>query len=94
MKLNELARAGVLRIRRPMWETAYLRLDLFRDQQGAYLFGPWYHLFDRACQQSIDEPTPQTTLNVGDDADDYAPYEGPIDPADNDGLLWKQPRSG
>jgi hypothetical protein len=77
MTLNEACDKRIARLKRPCWTTAYLKIDLVEEKY----MGPWMHLFDRACQQVIGEPTPQTLLNA-DSTSDYVPYDGPLDEAD------------
>lgn len=80
MTLTEAAKAGISRIRRPMWadEKAYARIDLVGDGK----LGPWLHLYDRGAQTAIGQPTPQDVMCIGDTTDDYVEYTGEIDPAD------------
>lgn len=67
-----------------MWAspTAYMKLDIIKCGDETFC-GPWYHLYDRVCQQAIGEPTPQNTIGIGDTTDDYETYTGPLDEADN-----------
>ena len=80
MTLAEAAKAGISRIRRPMWadEKAYARIDLVGDG----MMGPWLHLYDRGAQSAIGEPTPQDVIAIGDTTEDYVEYKGEIDTAD------------
>ena len=79
MTLSEAAIKGISRVRRPMWvnDRAYARIDLIGEAVG-----PWLHLYDRAAQNAIGEPTPQSVLNIGDTTADYVAYTGQIDVED------------
>lgn len=83
MTLSEAAKAGICRVRRPMWadEKTYARLDLVGDGR----MGPWLHLYSRAEQSAIGEPTPQEIMCVGDTTDDYEEYTGETDSDDASG---------
>lgn len=80
MNLHEAAAKGISRIRRPMWsKNTYAKIDLLPGGS----IGPWMRLYDRQCQEAIQEQTPQSTICIGDSTDDYEPYEGEVDPADS-----------
>ncbi len=79
MTAGEAAKHGIRRLRRPVWAhpEAYLRIDILDGRVG-----PWFHLYERKTQEVIGEKTPQTFIGLGDTTDDYEPYAGPLDPAD------------
>lgn len=82
MTTREAFSAGVSRLRLPVWNpAAYIKIDII--QQGKTRFiGPWFHLYDRATQEAIGEPTPQHALRIGDNESDYEAYTGPLDKDD------------
>lgn len=81
MTLAEAAKAGISRVRRPVWaiDTCYAKIDIF---DGGTM-GPWLHLYDRGMQNALGLPTPQDVLCVGDSTDDYVEYTNEIDPEDS-----------
>jgi hypothetical protein len=83
MTLHEATQQGIRRVRRPCWAfpDAYLLLDLIATDNG-WRRGPWVHLYERRCQESINAPTPQHLLALQDDTADYVAYTGELDRAD------------
>jgi len=78
VNLSDAARAGIRRVRRPLWDkTAYLRITLTNGHHG-----PWAQLFSRDEQQVIGAPTPQQVMVVGDATEDYLEYTGERDCSD------------
>ncbi len=79
MTIQDAVRSGIEVLRRPMWAnaTCYMRIHLFGGGCG-----PWAELWDRRCQETIGEPTPQRFLNIGDTTSDYEEYTGPLDETD------------
>lgn len=80
MTLSEAAKRGITRLRLPWWanENAYVRIDIVGNGQA----GVWLHLYDRAAQEAIGEPTPQSVLCIGDSTVDYEAYQGKLDRED------------
>ena len=79
MTLNEAAKGGINRVRRPMWANpnAYARIDLVSGGMG-----PWLHLYDRDSQEVIGATTPQRFMLLNDTLNDYEEYQGEIDRTD------------
>lgn len=79
MTLSEATKAGITRLRMPIWANprAYGRIDILDG-----FMGPWFHLFDRQTQEAIGEPTPQTILVMQVEGQ-FDPYDGQLDEADN-----------
>jgi len=90
MTFNEALKKGIRRLRDPKWANpeAYLRIDVFKSEDGRNLHGPWFRLFERTAQERIGEPTPQTILAFSDLGDRirageaWEEYVGPIDEED------------
>ena len=77
MKISELVKQGVERIRLPEWETGgicYLKLH-FEDPET---IGPWGYLYEPELQAAIGVETPQTIFLIGMVEERFAPYEGEL----------------
>lgn len=81
---------GFVRCRDAKWANpdAYLRLAVLVID-GQRNIGPWAHLYDRATQEAIGEPTPQAFVTFMAPfnmsaflTQDYDPWTGALDPAD------------
>ncbi len=85
MTVHEALDQGICRLRRSMWASpmAYMKIDIIQHTAARFL-GPWFHLYDRTCQEAIGEKTPQDFLALGQHrhADDYEAYTGPLDKDD------------
>jgi len=73
MTINEAIQKRIARLHLPMWANpqAYILLHLVGNDSC----GPWAKLFDRPFQ----EETPEQFLCIGDNRDDFVPYDGPLD---------------
>lgn len=79
MTLDEAVQKGHKRVRKPCWAFAedYLLLDIFVEEQGMVLCGPWARLYSPLQLVMSELERPQMLLMVPDRATDWEPYTGP-----------------
>ena len=77
MTLQEAAARGVSRVHKDEWAKGYLRIGIYAGK-----LAPWAYLFDRPAQEVEGAEIPQAVLAIGDNADDWEAYAGPLDEKD------------
>jgi len=78
MTLAEAVKAGHKRVRQPHWAFPedYLLIDIYVEEGGMVLCGPWAKLYSPTQLAVAGMERPQMLLMVGDTTRTWEPYTG------------------